>query len=74
MKLIIEVEVPDKTVEEVQLWTFGENEYAEPDMSSDKIEAVEAFIAMYLSGKVDYTVTKAEMTDDALTRLKDKLS
>jgi hypothetical protein len=65
MKLRIEVEVPDKTVEEVQLWTFGENEYLETDVKSEDIGAVEVFVAMYMSGKLKYTVVKADMTNKA---------
>jgi hypothetical protein len=65
MKLTIEVEVPDKSVEEVQLWTFGENEYLEEDIKSEDIEAVEAFVALYMSGHApDWTVTKATMEDN----------
>jgi hypothetical protein len=63
VKILIEVEVPDKSIEEVQLWTFAENEYAEPDMKSENIHAVEAFVALYMAGGLDYVVTRAEMSE-----------
>jgi hypothetical protein len=67
MKLTIEVEVSNHTVEDAQAFAYAENEYGMYEDAAtvkvDQIDAVEVFIAMWGSGKIDYTVTKAEMTD-----------
>jgi hypothetical protein len=63
MKLTIEVEVPFVTVEDVQAFAYAENEYG-MYVKVDPIDAVEVFIAMWMSSKLDYKVTKAEMIDD----------
>jgi hypothetical protein len=60
MKLTIEVEVPDETVAEMQKFVIAEDEL---DNKPEDINAVEVFVALYMSGKIEYTVTKAEMTD-----------
>jgi hypothetical protein len=55
MKLTIEVEVPFQTVEDVQAFTYGQNEYS----ATDKVElhdAVEVLVALYMSGRLDYKV------------------
>ena len=61
MKLTIEVDLPDKSVEDVQKFVISENELN--DNKPEDINAVEVFVALYMSGKIGYTVTKAEMTD-----------
>lgn len=67
MKLIIEVEVPDKTVEEVQKFVSVEDAFdtgnLDDAIAPASVNAVDAFIAMYLSAKLDYTVTQAKMTN-----------
>lgn len=71
MKLTIEVEVPLLTVAEVQEFVRIEDAFDTGDLddaiAQEKVNAVDAFIAMWLSGKLDYVVTKAEMVEDAET-------
>jgi hypothetical protein len=62
MKLTIEVEVPDKTVEEMQKFAYACGGYV--DISPKALNAVDVFIALYLGSKIDYITTKAEMIDD----------
>jgi hypothetical protein len=56
-KIVIEVEVPHLTKEEVQQFVIDENDFEQP---LDEITPVDAFVTMWTSGRIDYTVTKAE--------------
>lgn len=68
MKLIIEVDVPLLTVEEAQEFVTVEDAFDTGNLDDaidpKNVNAVDAFIAMWTSGKLDYTVTKAEMVED----------
>jgi hypothetical protein len=67
MKILIEVEVPLVSVEEVREFVVAEDAFDTGDLDQAiapaSVNAVDAFIAMWMSGKLDYTVTKAEMTE-----------
>jgi hypothetical protein len=68
MKLVIEVTVPFQTIAEVQEFVRIEDAFdcgeLDDAIAQEHVNAVDAFMALYMSGKVDYTVTKAEMHDD----------
>jgi hypothetical protein len=64
MKLIIEVEVPLLTIEEMQKYVVEENEFEQP---LKEITAVDIFVTMWTTGNIDYTVTKAELIEDGAT-------
>jgi hypothetical protein len=61
MKLIIEVDVPLLTIEEVQQFVVTENEF---DQDPKEITAVDIFVTMWTTGNIDYKVTKAELIED----------
>lgn len=65
MRIVIEVTVPDKTVEEMQEFVFVEDAFetgdADDAITPASVTAVEAFVTMYLRGTIDFEVTKSEM-------------
>jgi len=67
MRLIIEVEVPFQTVAEVQEFVRVEDAFdcgeLDDAIAQEHVGAVDVFMSLYMSGKVDYTVTKAEMEE-----------
>lgn len=67
MKIRIEVEIPDKTIEEVQQFVHVEDAFdsgsVEDAILPEHVNAVDAFVTMWVTGKLEYTVLEAEMTN-----------
>lgn len=66
-KIVIELEVPYLSIEQLQKFVVEEDErnFGMPtEMKSEEQTAVDIFMTLYISGKLDYTVTKAEMVEE----------